>query len=213
MDLSFTTKADKPSGYKALVGGKVVTMRDADNTQEVIENGVVLIKDNRIEAVGKRGDIAIPDDAMQIDTSGKTIIPGLVDAHAHGSQGRNEIIPQQNWSQFSNVSFGVTTIHDPSNDTTEIFAAAELQRKGKIVAPRIYSTGTILYGAEGLGYKAIINDYEDAYFHVERLKEAGAISVKSYNQPRRDQRQQVLWAAKNQAMMVVPEGAVSFSKT
>ncbi|RZP36714.1 MAG: amidohydrolase, partial [Alteromonas sp.] len=61
-------------------------------------------------------------------------------------------------------------------------------------------------GAEGLGYKAIINNYEDAYFHVERLKEAGAISVKSYNQPRRDQRQQVLWAAKNQEMMVVPEG-------
>ncbi|MEC7083204.1 MAG: amidohydrolase family protein [Pseudomonadota bacterium] len=206
MDLSFTTKADKPSGYKALVGGKVVTMRDADNTQEVIEDGVVLIKDNRIEAVGKRGDVTIPDDAMQIDTTGKTIIPGLVDAHAHGSQGRNEIIPQQNWSQYSNVSFGVTTIHDPSNDTTEIFAAAELQRKGDIVAPRIYSTGTILYGAEGLGYKAIINNYEDAYFHVERLKEAGAISVKSYNQPRRDQRQQVLWAAKNQEMMVVPEG-------
>ena len=206
MDLSFTTKADKPSGYKALVGGKVVTMRDADNTQEVIEDGVVLIKDNRIEAVGKRGDVTIPNDAMKIDTTGKTIIPGLVDAHAHGSQGRNEIIPQQNWSQYSNVSFGVTTIHDPSNDTTEIFAAAELQRKGDIVAPRIYSTGTILYGAEGLGYKAIINNYEDAYFHVERLKEAGAISVKSYNQPRRDQRQQVLWAAKNQEMMVVPEG-------
>ena len=49
----------------------------------------------------------------------------------------------------------VTTIHDPSNDTTEIMAAAELQRTGHIVAPRIYSTGTILYGAEGLGYKAI----------------------------------------------------------
>ena len=75
-------------------------MRDADNTQEVIEDGVVLIKDNRIEAVGKRGDVTIPDDAMQIDTTGKTIIPGLVDAHAHGSQGRNEIIPQQNWSQY-----------------------------------------------------------------------------------------------------------------
>ncbi|WDT85676.1 amidohydrolase family protein [Alteromonas sp. 009811495] len=206
IDLSFSTAADKPSGYKALVGGTVVTMRDADNTQEIIEDGVVLIKDNRIEAVGKRGDIRIPDDTMQIDTSGKTIIPGLVDAHAHGSQGRNEIIPQQNWTQYSNVSFGVTTIHDPSNDTTEIFAASELQRKGKIVAPRIYSTGTILYGAEGLGYKAIIKDYDDAYFHVERLKEAGAISVKSYNQPRRDQRQQVLWAAKNQGMMVVPEG-------
>jgi len=206
IDLSFTTKADKPTGYTALMGGKIVTMRDADSTQEVIEDGVVLIKDNRIAAVGKRGEVDIPDNTLQIDTQGKTIIPGLIDAHAHGSQGRNEIIPQQNWKQYSNVSFGVTTIHDPSNDTTEIMAAAELQRTGHIVAPRIYSTGTILYGAEGLGYKAIINNYEDAYFHVERLKEAGAISVKSYNQPRRDQRQQVLWAAKNQKMMVVPEG-------
>ena len=206
IDLSFTTKADKPTGYTALMGGKIVTMRDADSTQEVIEDGVVLIKDNRIAAVGKRGEVDIPDNTLQIDTQGKTIIPGLIDAHAHVSQGRNEIIPQQNWKQYSNVSFGVTTIHDPSNDTTEIMAAAELQRTGHIVAPRIYSTGTILYGAEGLGYKAIINNYEDAYFHVERLKEAGAISVKSYNQPRRDQRQQVLWAAKNQEMMVVPEG-------
>ena len=206
MSLSFKAKADKPTGYKALVGGKVVTMRDADNEQEVIENGVVLIRDNRIEAVGTMDEVSIPDEAMRIDARGKTIIPGLVDAHAHGSQGRNEIIPQQNWNQYSNVSFGVTTIHDPSNDTTEIFSASELQRHGDIVAPRIYSTGAILYGAESLGYKAIINNYDDAFFHVQRLKEAGAISVKSYNQPRRDQRQQILWASHEQQMMVVPEG-------
>lgn len=206
MNLSFKATADKPSGVKAFVGGTVVTMRNADTEQEIIENGVILIRDNRIEAVGKAADIAIPDEAMRIDAKGKTIIPGLIDAHAHGAQGRNEIIPQQNWGQFSNVAFGVTTIHDPSNDTTEIFAASELQRHGDIIAPRIYSTGAILYGAEALGYKAIIDNYDDAYFHVERLKEAGAISVKSYNQPRRDQRQQVLWAAHNQNMMVVPEG-------
>jgi len=42
------------------------------------------------------------------------------------------------------------------------------------------------------------------------LKDTGAISVKSYNQPRRDQRQQVLWAAKQQDMMVVPEGGGKF---
>lgn len=205
-NLSFKAETDKPSGYKALVGGKVVTMRNADNSEEVIEDGVIIIKDNRIVEVGKRDQVSIPDDAMRVDTTGKTIVPGFVDAHAHGSQGRNEIIPQQNWSQYSNVAFGVTTIHDPSNDTTEVFAAAELQRSGDIVAPRIYSTGAILYGAEALGYKAIINNYDDAYFHVQRLKEAGAISVKSYNQPARSQRQQVLWAASKQEMMVVPEG-------
>lgn len=206
MNLSFKAEADKPSGQKALIGGTIVTMRNADNQQEVIENGVVLIEGNRIKAVGRQGEIQIPDDAMRVDTTGKTIIPGLVDAHAHGAQGRNEIIPQQNWGQFSNVAFGVTTIHDPSNDTTEVFAASEMQRAGQIIAPRIYSTGAILYGAEALGYKAIVNDYDDAFFHVQRLKDAGAISVKSYNQPARTQRQQILQAAREQQMMVVPEG-------
>lgn len=212
INLSFEQTADKPSGYKALVGGNVVTMRDADNQQEVIENGVVLIKDNRIEAVGKADGIELPKGTMIIDVKGKTVIPGLIDTHAHGSQGSEEIIPQQNWMQYSNLAFGVTTIHDPSNDTTEIFSASELQKAGKIVAPRIYSTGTILYGAEALGYKAIINSYEDAKYHMQRLKDVGAISVKSYNQPRREQRQQVLAAARELGMMVVPEGGGKYQQ-
>lgn len=206
LKLSFSQSSKKANGYTAIVGGNVITMRDADNKQEVIDNGVVLINGNIIEAVGPVDGITIPEDALIVNASGKTVIPGLIDTHAHGSQGRNEIIPQQNWSQFSNLAFGVTTIHDPSNDTTEIFAAAELQRAGLRVGPRVYSTGTILYGAEGLGYKAIINDFEDAFFHVQRLKDVGAISVKSYNQPRRDQRQWVLQAARELNMMVVPEG-------
>lgn len=206
LKLSFKQKSQKAKGYTAIVGGNVVTMRDADEKQEVIENGIVLINGNVIEAVGPMNGITIPEGSLVIDAQGKTVIPGLVDTHDHGSQGRNEIIPQQNWSQFSKLAFGVTTIHDPSNDTTEMFAAAELQRAGLRIGPRLYSTGTILYGAEGLGYKAIINDFEDAYFHVQRLKDVGAISVKSYNQPRRDQRQWVLQAARELEMMVVPEG-------
>lgn len=206
LKLSFKQKSQKAKGYTAIVGGNVVTMRDADEKQEVIENGIVLINGNVIEAVGPMNGITIPEGSLVIDAQGKTVIPGLVDTHDHGSQGRNEIIPQQNWSQFSKLAFGVTTIHDPSNDTTEMFAAAELQRAGLRIGPRLYSTGTILYGAEGLGYKAIINDFEDAYFHVQRLKDVGAISVKSYNQPRRVQRQWVLQAARELEMMVVPEG-------
>ena len=212
INLSFKQKSDKPGGYKALVGGTVVTMRDADKQKEVFENGVVLIKDNKIAAVGSETDVEIPEGTLMINAKGKTIIPGLIDTHAHGSQGSYEIIPQQNWGQYSNVAFGVTTIHDPSNDTTEIFSASELQRAGKIVAPRIYSTGTILYGAEALGYKAVINSYEDALYHLQRLKDVGAISVKSYNQPRRDQRQQVLAAARELGMMVVPEGGGKYQQ-
>ena len=210
--LSFEQKTDKPSGYKALVGGTLVTMRDADNQQEVITDAVVIIKDNKIVELGQRSDIKIPEGAQVIDTRGKTILPGLIDAHAHGAQGSNEIIPEQNWNMYSALAFGVTTIHDPSNDTSEIFAAAELQKAGKRVAPRTYSTGTIIYGAEALGYKAIINNYDDALTHLTRLKDAGAISVKSYNQPRRDQRQQILAAARELNLMVVPEGGGKYQQ-
>ncbi|WP_088329197.1 amidohydrolase family protein [Lacimicrobium sp. SS2-24] len=210
VDLSFTQQADKPDSLKALVGGTLVTMRDANNRQEVIEDGVIVIQDNRIKAVGKRSEVIVPKAAQIIDISGKTVIPGLVDAHAHGSQGNNEIIPRQNWRNYADLAFGVTTVHDPSNDTTEIFSASELQRAGHILAPRIYSTGTILYGANWPAYKAIIDDPDDATFHLQRLKDVGAISVKSYNQPRRDVRQQIVAAGKALGIMVVPEGAGRF---
>ncbi|NIP19040.1 MAG: amidohydrolase family protein [Xanthomonadales bacterium] len=210
LDLAFEQPSDVPQGSIALVGGRVVTMRNADHEQEVIEDGVVVIEGNRIMAVGARGEVDLPSGAFVLDTSGKTVLPGLVDAHAHGGFGTSEIMPQQNWMQFSNLAFGVTTIHDPSNDTSEIFAAAELQKAGRLVAPRIFGTGTILYGAYAPGYSAEIKSLEDAQFHLHRLKDVGAISVKSYNQPRRDQRQQVIQAAAELGMMVVPEGGMKF---
>jgi hypothetical protein len=123
---------------------------------------------------------------------------------------RNEITPQQNWMQYSNLAFGVTTIHDPSNDTTEIFSAAEMQRAGTLLGPRVFSTGTILYGARGPGYHVKVETLDDAEFHVRRLKDVGAISVKSYQLPRRDQRQQIVAAARDLGMMVVPEGGMKF---
>src|SRR5690606_27957243 len=92
-----------------------------------------------------------------------------------------------------------------SNDTQSVFAAAELARTGRLLLPRTFSTGTILYGAAGPA-KAEINSLDDALFHLRRMKAVGAISVKSYNQPRRDQRQQVIEAARQLGMMVVPEG-------
>jgi imidazolonepropionase-like amidohydrolase len=144
-----------------------------------------------------------------VDVSGKTIIPGLIDGHWHGSVGTEEIIPQQNWVLYAGLAYGVTTVHDPSNDTSEIFAASELQKAGKIVGPRIFSTGTILYGAT-TPYTVQVDSVEDARSHLRRLKAAGAWSVKSYNQPRRDQRQQIIQAARELQMDVVPEGGSLF---
>jgi imidazolonepropionase-like amidohydrolase len=106
---------------------------------------------------------------------------------------------------MANLAFGVTTSHDPSNDTETVFSNAELQRAGEKLGPRLFSTGTILYGAE-TPFKAVINDYDDALSALRRLKAFGAFSVKSYNQQRRDARQMIIKAARELQMEVVPEG-------
>lgn len=209
-NLSFEVETEIPASSVALVGATVVTMRDAGAVQEVIENGTVVVVGNRISAVGKATDIAIPKQARVLDVTGKRIVPGFIDAHAHGGMASEEIIPQQNWMQYSNLAFGVTTIHDPSNDTSEIFAHAEMQRTGQILGPRTYSTGTILYGANSPSATSEVHNLDEAEFHIQRLKAAGAISVKSYNQLARSARQQIIEAADRHQIMVMPEGGMKF---
>lgn len=204
-DISFTQAYAAPSGRIAVTGGRIITMKG----DEVIEDGVVLIQGNRIEAVGPRASITVPADAKVIDATGKTLMPGMVDVHWHGSMGSDQIIPQQSWVDYAALAFGVTTIHDPSNDSAEIFAHSELAKAGDRVAPRIFSTGTILYGAKS-PFTAVIDSLEDARSTLRRMQAIGAFSVKSYNQPRRDQRQQIIQAARELKMMVVPEGGSLF---
>lgn len=199
VDISFDAQSDAPSGRVAFTNARIVTMRG----NEVIQKGTVLVEGNRIAAVGEK--VPIPAGAKVVDAAGKTIIPGLIDVHAHGAQGERGIIPQRNWGMYAALAFGVTTTHDPSNETNTVFAAAEMARAGAIVSPRIFSTGTILYGAKSLS-RAEINSLDDARSHIRRLKAVGAVTVKSYNQPRREQRQQVIAAARELDMMVVPEG-------
>ncbi|MBY0368103.1 MAG: PD40 domain-containing protein [Proteobacteria bacterium] len=201
--IGFEQASDAPSGKLALIGARVVTMKG----DEVIEGGSILIDGNRIVAVGR--DVAIPADARRIDASGKTIVPGFIDAHWHGSMSDSGLIPQQSWVNLASLAFGVTTLHDPSNLSSAIFTQSEMQRAGIVLGPRIYSTGTILYGAR-TPFTAVVNNLDDALTHLRRQKAEGAISVKSYNQPRRDQRQQLLEAARRTDMMVVPEGGALF---
>ena len=206
VNIGFPAETARPEGRLVLTGARIITMNGASDAGEgVIENGVIVVNGNRIESVGPWGSVAIPAGAVQMDMTGKTIMPGLIDAHWHGSMGSEEIIPQQSWVNYASLAFGVTTIHDPSNDTSEIFAASELARAGRVIAPRIYSTGTILYGAS-TPFTAQVDSLDDALSNLRRMKAVGAISVKSYNQPRRDQRQQIIEAARELGIMVVPEG-------
>lgn len=199
----------QPDEVVAFTNARIVTMRDAENSQEVIENGTIVLRGNTIAAVGAAGEVEVPAGANVIDAAGKTIVPGMIDVHAHASNFGSGVVPQQNWAYYANLAFGITTLHDPSATTEFVFSQAELLQAGRMVGPRMFSTGTILYGADG-GFKAEIDSLDDARSHLRRMQANGAFSVKSYNQPRRDQRQQVNQAARELGMLVVEEGGSTF---
>jgi imidazolonepropionase-like amidohydrolase/Tol biopolymer transport system component len=208
--IGFTAKSDKPSGSMALVGARVITMAGLApgpiaGTPGVIENATILIEENRIVAVGPASSVQVPPAARRVDVKGKTIMPGIIDVHGHLGGESSRLIAQSSWPLAANVAFGVTTSHDPSNDTETVFTNAELVRSGGKLGPRVFSTGTILYGAE-TPFKAVVESYDDALSHLRRQKAAGAFSVKSYNQQRRDARQMIIKAARELQMLVVPEG-------
>jgi imidazolonepropionase-like amidohydrolase len=108
------------------------------------------------------------------------------------------------------LRMNVTTVHNPSSQASTVFATAERQRAGLTLGPRIFSTGEIIYGAKAPDVYARIDTYDDALAHVRRIKAQGGISVKNYNQPRREQRQMVARAAAAENMLVVAEGGSLF---
>jgi len=205
IDIGLRLKTDVPDGKILLKNARIITMKG----DEVIENGAILIDRNKIIAIGKATDVKVTDSVKTYDLRGKTIMPGIVDVHGHLHPSPDGISPQQDWSYFANLAYGVTTSHDPSSNTEMVFSQSEMLKAGHMVGPRVYSTGTILYGADG-DFKVVINSLDDARSNLRRLKDVGAFSVKSYNQPRREQRQQIIEAARELQMEVVPEGGSTF---
>ncbi|MGI9552715.1 MAG: amidohydrolase family protein [Aurantibacter sp.] len=203
--VGLSSKMYRPKGKIAFTNARIITMEEG----KVIENGTIIVNGNRIETLGNSSDITIPSNTKVFDLVGKTIMPGIVDAHAHIGGFRYGLTTQKHWQLYANLAFGVTTAHDPSANSESIFAMAELIKSGDMVGPRVFSTGFILYGADG-DFKAPIDSLQDARSAIRRTKAYGAQSVKSYNQPRRDQRQQVMQAARELGINVVPEGGSTF---
>lgn len=207
--IGLVLKADKPEGALLFDNARIITCEG----DQVIEKGVLLVESNKIAFAGTKSDFkksGLGKGAKVIDCSGKTIMPGIVDVHAHSGNFRYGLNPQKQWEYYANLAFGVTTMHDPSTNSEMAFSNAEMLRSGRMAGPRLFSTGTILYGADG-DFKAPINSLDDARAALRRTKAWGAISVKSYNQPRREQSQQIMAAAKELDMLVVPEGGSFFA--
>ena len=192
----------RPRGALLLRGGRIITMRG----DEVLENADLLIEGNRIAAVGPSGTLPQPAGVRVVEVSGKTLIPGLVDIHAHMHYASFEIHPEKKWEYVANLAYGVTTSHDPSAPSLDVFGQAEMVEAGEMIGPRIYSSGQVLYGGDFIAPYAEVKSYEDALAHVRRMKRYGAKWIKVYEQPRREQRLWFANAARAEKVMLTAEG-------
>lgn len=189
-----------PEGTAVLRGARVVTMRG----DEVIENADVVIRNNRIVGVGARGQVQVPSGAEVIDVGGKTIVPGFVDTHAHLRAAAN-IHRQQVWSYAANLAYGVTTTRDPQTATTDVLTYEDLARAGRILGPRMYSTGPGVFSSENIKNRKHALDILKRYSEYYDTK-----TIKMYVAGNREQRQWVIDAARELELMPTTEGALQY---
>jgi len=173
---------------------------------EVIERGDVVVSGNRIVAVGASGQVQIPSGAHVVDATGKTIMPGLVDVHAHlrPSFGIHKTQP---WEYLTNLAYGVTTTRDPQTGTTDVLSYGDLVETGDVLGPRIFSTGPGVFWSEDIksldDARDVLRRYAD-YYEVNTIKQYGAGDRKV--------RQWIIMAARELKLMPTSENYLDFKK-
>ncbi|MCH7823101.1 MAG: PD40 domain-containing protein [Proteobacteria bacterium] len=190
-------RAETP-GAIALVNATAITM----NGEEVIEDSVILISDGRIIEVGSRADVEIPEGYERRDLSGKVIVPGYIDTHAHYDI-RQEVPSFSNWSFLANLAYGVTTGMDVQPSTIDLISAQDMVDAGLMLGPRAYSTGPGIFSDHQFSSKqqahSVLKLYKEHY---------GVRNLKAYLTGDRKQRQWLLQAAKELQLMPTTEGGL-----
>jgi Tol biopolymer transport system component len=194
---------DVPQGVAVLRGARVITMRG----DEVIEDADVVVRNNRIATLGRRGSVEVPADARIIDVSGHTIVPGFVDTHAHmwpnWGLHKSEV-----WMYLANLAYGVTTTRDPQTSSTDVITYGDLVDSGEMIGPRVYSTGPGVFGDY---VEDAVRDLDHARNIMKRYSEYyNTNTIKMYMAGNRQQRQWLLMAAREQGIMPTTEGGLLF---
>ena len=142
------------TGGSGGIGRAIITALKSAGAMVVnldIKDADIVVKNNRISAIGQRGSVAIPSGANIFDVTGKTIVPGFIDLHDHflNSQ-RDGVLDLQNWDYLANLAYGVTTGRDPQTETNDAFAYQDLVDTGDVLGPRAFSTGQGIFWTEDL---------------------------------------------------------------
>ena len=137
----------------------------------VLPNAVVVVRRGRIESVGTRAGFALPAKTREVDVTGRWIIPGLIDAHAH----------VEPWALPRYLAWGVTTVRDVHGTLDSVLRLRDRVNLGAVAGPRMYSAGAMIDGLPTTYPDAIgANSPRDARKAVDRLVNAGVDLIKVY---------------------------------
>ena len=201
-DVAITVPKDRPSGTVVLRGARIITMKG----DEVIPRGDIVVTNNRIVAVGAEGSVTVPAGARTIDVSGKTIMPGLVDVHAHMWPQWGVHSPQP-YMYTVNLAYGVTTTRDPQTSTPDVISYGDAVEVGQMIGPRIFTTGPGIFVYDN------VSSADDAKEVMKRYSEFYLTNtIKQYMAGDRRQRQWIVMAAKEQHITPTLEGGLDFKK-
>ncbi|MBK8249626.1 MAG: PD40 domain-containing protein [Gemmatimonadetes bacterium] len=201
-DITVTAVKDRPSGSVLLRGGRIITMKG----DEVIARGDVLVTNNRIAAVGPSGRVRAPAGTRTIDVSGKTLMPGLMDIHAHMWPQWGVHSPQP-YMYTANLAYGVTTTRDPQTSQSDVVSYGDAVDAGQILGPRVYATGPGIFAYDD------VSSADDAKEVMKRYSEFFLTeTIKQYQAGDRRQRQWIAMAAREQRITPTLEGGLDFKK-
>jgi len=135
------------------------------------EDALILIRNGHIEAVARVNEIPIPKGAERINLVGKTIIPGLIDAHAH----------VERWAAPRYLAWGVTTVRDLHSQTDSGIALRNDLNLGSIIGPRMFTSGAMIDGAPATYPNATgVTNAAEARRAVDQRRLAGTDYLKIY---------------------------------
>jgi Tol biopolymer transport system component/imidazolonepropionase-like amidohydrolase len=199
VEVALTVPRARPDGAIALTGARIITL----DRGRVIDRGAVVIRRGRIACIGACDLDGVP---RVVDVHGSTIIPGLIDMHAHmflyGDH--TNLTPAHDWQTGVALAYGVTTTRDPAVWSERSFATAELIEAGRAVGPRLFATGTPLRSQDGPDASELMS-YQATEHEVNRLGAWGAVAIKQFNVRRRDQVQWITEAARKRGLRVTAE--------
>ena len=202
-NISFSYDIDKPSTTIVFKNVRVLTMNE---DKDILEGVSILVRNNKIISVGD--EVRIPKSAKVFDMEGRTIMPGMFDAHGHyGSPiSALNVIEQNLYGLKANLAYGVTTMYDVYGTTQKDFWVSDMLQKGNIDGPRIFSVGDPIFVTK---YRTKmyrpIKSLSDALEHVQFNKDHGATAVKDYSNHNRIARQHLVEASRQLGVNIISE--------